>query len=220
MQLFDRGGPVMWPLLAGSIIGLSLIVERSWYFLRRRLPSSFETDLLACLRAGRWTEAQAMAAGNRHPVAGIARTYLENVDCPETLRQDILRREGSRRMEDAERNLRGLSLVAHLSPLLGLLGTVTGLVAAFSTIEQMQGMAQPAQLAAGIWESLLTTVFGLVIAIPCLAAFHLFEQRADRMARHMQFMISHLNEYFGKHENAEPLSAPAATDHDLNVVAS
>jgi biopolymer transport protein ExbB len=219
LTLFDKGGPVMWPLLIASVIGLAIVLERCFFFLCRRLPSRrFEADVLQLLRTGQTHEALDLAAGSRHPVAHITRTYLENLDCGDSLRQDILQREGSRALEAAESNLRGLSLIAHLAPLMGLLGTVTGLVGAFAVIEQMDGMAQPGQLAAGIWESLLTTVTGLVIALPCLAAFYWFEHKADRLARHMKFMISELNELFGKRQI--DLQVEAAEGESVTVVKS
>lgn len=217
MELFFKGGPVMWPLLAGSIIGLAIMLERSFFFARRRLPSrDFAGRLFSFIRENRLSNAMALTDSSHHPVAHIARTYLDNLDCPEALRQDILRREGSRMLEKSESNLRVLSVIAHLSPMLGLLGTVTGLVVAFAAIEQLDGMARPGELAAGIWESLLTTVFGLVVALPCLAAYHLFEHKADRDARHMQFMVSELNEYFGKREVELEPSVP--DDDELAVV--
>lgn len=219
LELFEKGGPVMWPLLAGSVIGLAIILERSVFFLRRRLPARrYESVVLGLLKEGRTADAIGLASRSRHPVALITKVYLENLHCPDPLRQDILKREGSRAMEAAESNLRGLSLIAHLSPLLGLLGTVTGLVAAFAVIEQMEGMAQPGQLAAGIWESLLTTVAGLVIALPCLAAFHLFEQKADRYARHMQFMVSELNEWHGKQGMEFGVAPDGGHDEHMAVV--
>lgn len=203
----------MWPLLFASVIGLAIVLERSFYFLRRRLPSrTFESDVLNLLCEGKTKSALDLAARSRHPVAHITRTYLENLSCPDRLRQDILQREGSRTIEAAESNLRGLSLIAHLAPLMGLLGTVTGLVGAFAVIEQMEGIAQPGQLAAGIWESLITTVTGLLIALPCLATFYWFEHKADRLARHMKFMISELNELFGKRQTG--LDVAAAQDEE------
>ena len=75
---------------------------------------------------------------------------------------------------------------------------MTGLVAAFHQIEVLGGQVQPGDLAAGIWEALITTVFGLVIAIPCMAAYHGFESAADKIARRMQFIICELDELFGK----------------------
>ena len=91
-----------------------------------------------------------------------------------------------------------IAAIAHIAPLLGLIGTVTGLVSAFHQIERLGGSVQPSDLAGGIWSAMLTTVFGLVVAIPCMAAYHGFESWADRIARRMQFVVSELDEFFGK----------------------
>jgi biopolymer transport protein ExbB len=88
-------------------------------------------------------------------------------------------------LEGVEKNLRILAALAHLAPLVGLLGTVQGMVVAFSKIESIQGTVKPSDLAGGIWEALLTTVFGLVVAIPCMALYHAFEGHADKIARQM-----------------------------------
>src|SRR3989338_4894271 len=103
--------------------------------------------------------------------------------------------------------LQALAAITHLAPLLGLLGTVTGLVTAFHQIEILGGTVQPNDLAAGIWEALITTVFGLVIAIPAMAAYHGFESSADQTARRMQFVISELDEFFGKRSASDFKSA-------------
>ena len=101
-------------------------------------------------------------------------------------------------MEKVEGRLRGLAAITHIAPLLGLLGTVTGLVSAFHRIELFGGQVQPGDLAGGIWEALLSTVLGLLIAIPCMAAYHNFESKADRIARRMQTIVSELDEFFNK----------------------
>jgi biopolymer transport protein ExbB len=219
-QLFLKGGPVMWPLLACSVIGLAIVAERLLFFALNRLSyPRFMGELLQRLRQGDRETALGFCRARRHPVAQIARVWLENAAQPDALRQDILRREGSWQMERVERRLRGLSTIAHLAPLMGLLGTVTGLVAAFHRIESLAGAVQPGDLAGGIWEALLTTVFGLVIAIPCMAAYHAFEHTADGVARRMQFAISELNEFFGKsngrHLEIRPQPAP---DEQLTTI--
>jgi biopolymer transport protein ExbB len=198
-QLLAKGGLCMWPLLGCSVLGLAIILERGLFFLRRRLDyDRFVGALLTHLRQCDLAGAQAVCRGVRHPVAHIAHVYLENARQPDPLREDILRREGSLQMELVERRLRLLSVLAHIAPLIGLLGTVTGLVSAFHEIELLGGAVQPDQLSAGIWEALITTVFGLVVAIPCMAAYYGFETRADAIARRMQFALSELNEFFGK----------------------
>lgn len=212
-QLLARGGLCMWPLLACSILGLAIILERGLFFLRRRLDyQPFLARLLERLRHGDRAGAGAVCRGVRHPVAHIVEVYLENADQPDALREDILRREGSLQMELVERRLRLLSVLAHLAPLIGLLGTVTGLVAAFHEIEQLGGAVQADNLSGGIWEALISTVFGLVIAIPCMAAYYGFENLADAMARRMQFALSELNEFFGKRIGVTAMKSGAADD--------
>ena len=88
---------------------------------------------------------------------------------------------------------------------------MAGLVGAFQAIELAGGQVQAADLASGIWEALLTTVFGLTIAIPCLAAYHGFESVADRMARRMSFVVSYLDQWLGKQTPQDDPSEPAAT---------
>jgi biopolymer transport protein ExbB len=124
----------------------------------------------------------------------VVQTYLEELDRPTKVRQDNLRRTGSLALEAVEKNLRILAALAHLSPLVGLLGTVQGMVVAFSRIESIQGTVKPSDLAGGIWEALLTTVFGLVIAIPCMAFYHAFEGHADKIARRMELAVTSLDD--------------------------
>jgi biopolymer transport protein ExbB len=219
IQLFDKGGFVMYPLLLCSIIGLAIVLERGIFFLRMRMNvTRFMEELRARLRRGdRKGALDLCRAHHRHPVAHLGGVYLENLNQPDSLRQDILRREGSLQLERVEQRLRGLSVIAHLAPLLGLLGTVTGLVSAFHTIEKLSGIVQPSNLAGGIWEALLTTVFGLVIAIPCMAAYHGFEHEADKISRRMQFAVSELNEFFGKSNGNGGATARRAEVDDETV---
>ncbi len=188
----------MWPLLACSIAGIAIIAERALYFLRLRLDyKHFSQDLKGLLLKRKIKEALVLCRKHPNPVPRIAGEYLRNLN-HDNLRSEILKREGSFALEKVETRLRALAAITHIAPLLGLLGTVTGLVAAFHQIELLGGQVQPGDLASGIWEALITTVFGLVIAIPCMAAYHGFESAADRIARRMQFIISELDEFFGK----------------------
>lgn len=198
IQLFNKGGFAMWPLLFCSVVGAAIILERVVYFQRIRLNySSFRKKLKAFIGRNEIKEAEAMCRKNPNPVARTAAEYLKRVD-NDAMRDEVLRREGSAALEKVEARLRGLAAITHIAPLLGLLGTVAGLVSAFHQIELLGGQVQPSDLAQGIWTALVTTVFGLVIAIPCMAAYHGFESEADKIARRMQFIVSELNEFFGK----------------------
>jgi len=196
-SLFTKTGFTAWPLLICSIIGTAIIAERCYYFFRLKLNyEKFTAKLFELLRQRKIKEAFIFCRKHPNPVVRIAFLYLKNLDNP--LRNSILSREGSIAMEKVEGRLRGLASITHIAPLLGLLGTVTGLVTAFHKIEILGGQVQAEHLSGGIWEALLSTVFGLVVAIPCMAAYHGFETQADRLARRMQTIVSELDEFFNK----------------------
>jgi biopolymer transport protein ExbB len=199
VQLFYKGGLIMWPLLICSVVALAIIFEKILHFARLRYPRrAFLDELHTNLLRGDFDAALRFAEKWQHPVPKIAAIYLKNLDQPESLRTEIIKREGSLELERMERRLRALAAITHIAPLLGLLGTVAGLVTAFARIESLAGVVRPGDLAGGIWEALLTTVFGLCVAIPAMAAFHGFESRADKIAREMQFIVTTLDEWIGK----------------------
>ncbi len=204
----------MWVLLAGSILAAAVILERTAVYLYYGLrPDAWFEHLLGTIRAGRVNDAIADAARCRHPVARTVHAYLVNRHRDPRLRLEIVKRTGSLTLEHVESRLRVLAAIAHLAPLVGLLGTVVGMVVAFAQIQSMEGSAKPADLAGGIWEALLTTVFGLLVAIPAMAAFHAFESHADKIARRMELSVAALDDVL---DQASPVpeigSAPAKED--------
>jgi len=213
-DIFLRGGLVMWPLLFCSVLGAAVILDRTVFFLRLRTTNlrRLQDRVVGDLRRGDAEAALRAARSSDHPVARVASTYLENLDRPADLRTEIVRREGSLQLERVEKRLRVLAAISHLAPLLGLLGTVLGMVLAFAKIEGLQGAMKPADLAGGIWQALLTTVFGLVVAIPCMAAYHGFEGLADKIARRMQFIVTSLDEALGQAGGGLGGEAPAEED--------
>src|SRR3989338_7304818 len=128
--LFQKGGFAMWPLLACSVAGSAIVVERALYFLRLRLDyKTFSEELKGLLLKRKIKEALVLCHQHPNPVPRIAEQYLKNLK-HDNLRSKILKREGSFALEKVETRLRGLAAITHIAPLLGLLGTVTGLVAA------------------------------------------------------------------------------------------
>ena len=219
IQLFLKGGFAMWPLLACSVLAVAIIAERAYYFWRLRFNyEKFNLGLKNLLSKRKLKEALLSCRKHPNPVPRIAEQYLKNLK-NDTLRGEILKKEGSFALEKIETRLQALAAITHIAPLLGLLGTVTGLVTAFHQIEILGGQVQPSDLAAGIWEALITTVYGLVIAIPAMAAYHGFESVADKVARRMQFIISELDEFFGKHSASEfKTEDPELAEKTMRVV--
>ncbi len=222
IDLFLRGGIIMWPLLLCSVLGLAIIVDRFIAYLMIRADyARFGRELSqVILEDGKGTAAGiAFCKRKRHPVARVAEVYLENLEQNDSLRVDLIKKQGSIEIEKVERWLRMLSSIAHIAPLMGLLGTVLGMVAAFAQIDMNEGIVEAGDLASGIWKALLTTVFGLTIAIPCMASFHAFEGFADKVSRQMQFVVTSLDECFGKVTDASmAASEPEAQDAEMNVI--
>lgn len=195
-ELFNKGGAAMWPLLFCSILGLAVVLDRTlvllWLGMNFR---AFIQRFEPLLRKGQVVEAQVQLRSYRSPVARVTAVYLAHLHLPVQLREEIVAREGSQQVARMEKRLTWLAMNASCATLLGLLGTVTGLVNAFHQIEIKSGLVQPGDLATGIWEALITTVFGLVIAIPCMAVYHFLDNRAGAVALQMQWITAYLAEW-------------------------
>ncbi len=216
-EVFLRGGVVMWPLLLCSVAGLAVIMDRAVYFLRLAAgrPGARQQAVLAAVREGRMEEARRDLAVWKHPVGVVMRVWLENAGRPAALRADLVKTEGARQLGLVEKRLRLLGALAHLAPLLGLLGTVMGMVMAFAQLENLVGTPRPTDLAGGIWTALLTTVAGLVVAIPCMAAYHGFEGLADQVARQMEAAVVGLEDASGQPGPGHRAGLEMARDREL-----
>jgi len=186
LSLFAHGGPVMWAILAVSVGAATVAIERAIFFARlrgdRRTGDAFR---VACA-SGDFARAETACAGFRGPAGGALREALAARGWGLPAVEDAFNSELERARESLERHLGGLSVAARGAPLLGLLGTVTGMMRAFMRVEAAGGEVEVAALAGGIWEALLTTAFGLVVAVPALFAWHYFRAAAEWYLRMMR----------------------------------
>lgn len=172
-EFFAAGGTLMWPILGSSVVVVGLAIERYLSLRRTRLQPAGFAELVAEVRTGKFTNAQAATEGGATPAdrvlaAGLRRRGQALADVEKAM-EDQLQKETVR----LRGNVRGITLMAAVAPLLGLLGTVLGIAEAFATVEQT-GLGKPENLAAGIKVALYTTIFGLFVAIPAtLLAAHL-----------------------------------------------
>ncbi|HEX9646422.1 MAG TPA: MotA/TolQ/ExbB proton channel family protein [Alphaproteobacteria bacterium] len=183
LELLLKGGPVMMVLLAVSVVALAIILVKWGQFARAGLRNTrFVEPAVDALGRGDREAATTTLRRARHPAARVMEAAIRAAANPRLSADDRdaeIGRVGTAEIRNLESYLRGLEVIANLSPLLGLLGTVLGMIEAFAELEAAGSKVDPALLAGGIWEALLTTAFGLVIAIPALAAFYLFEGRVD-----------------------------------------
>lgn len=188
-EIIFRGGPLMWPIMACSVVAFGIAIER-FIVLRRAAISSreFLEAIRQVLRQGRVQDAVALCDEAEAPLARVVRAGL--------LKSGRAREEMREAMEDAgkievprlERFLPGLATCASVAPLLGMLGTVQGLINCFAAIQFKQGLVNPSDLAGGIGNALVTTAAGLVVAIPTLVLYNYFVARVDSLT--VQFEVS------------------------------
>src|SRR3989338_10249383 len=189
-DMIQKGGPVMWPIILCSILAFAILLERLYNLNRAKIDTvDFMNRIGATLKRNKIMEAIEMCNNTPGPIAQIMKAGI--------LKHDRQRQEVREAIEDAgvhevprlEKNLSALATIAHISPLLGLLGTVTGMVRCFQTI-QAKSMSlhpvSPGDLAGGIWEALLTTVAGLIVAIPTFVAYNYLVNRIDNFVLEME----------------------------------
>ena len=196
--LIEKGGFFMWPLLLCSIAALAVICERIVYFIQNQGPAvKLMESVKSLVQEKKIAEALELCRATRGPLARIGAVYLSNIYLKKEDREELIYREGNVALEQLEHHLNKLAAIARLSPLLGLLGTVTGMILAFKQVQALGGQVDVEVLAGGIWEALLTTAVGLSIAIPAMAAFNYFESRVDKTRSRMHYFVSVLNELLG-----------------------
>ncbi len=195
-EFLIKGGPAMWAIALLSVLTLALILGKLWQLLRwgawRRGTALRATALW---QQNRPDAAQAMLAGRRSPLARLALAAMQAARTtrfsPDERREDVTRVARSL-LAEATSGLRILEMIATIAPLLGLLGTVLGMITAFQTLQNSGSQADPAQLAGGIWEALLTTAAGMAVAIPASMALSWFESLRDDLARDMEDLATRI----------------------------
>ncbi len=161
VQVFVKGGPVMVPLFLCSILAVAVVIERIRFYRRiGRSPEAFMKQVKAALCARDFTEALRLCRREPHPLARVVAAGIDRLDLPKDALMDVMRQEALRQMKRYEKNTSMLSGIASISPLLGLTGTITGMISAFSVISTI-GIGDPIALAGGISEALYTTAAGL-----------------------------------------------------------
>lgn len=195
-DLLQKGGWIMVPIFLGSIVGLGLFFERLWVLQRKLInPPDILQHLLSLVQSSRWSEARVMCQRVNNPLTRIALSMLtthEKNQSREALRE-AAEDAGQREAFFLERGIGALGVVASLEPLMGLLGTVLGMIQAFRQVAS-QGVGDPRVVANGVWVALLTTAVGLAIAIPAYMGYRFLLSRVDRLVLDLQNDVSILME--------------------------
>lgn len=208
------GGPVVWILSAFSVVALSIVLLKLWQFARLRPESAADVEQgLALWRQGE-TSAALAALQTRRPISELVDLAMRGLSM--NRERELLREELSRlatlRLSQLRAWLRPLEVIATLSPLLGLLGTVLGMIVAFQQMEAAGSQVDPSVLSGGIWQALLTTAVGLAVAIPVMTLHNWLERKVERIANLMNDAVTRVFTG-GLAVHAEELQAKKVFEH-------
>lgn len=194
MDLLVLGGPVVVILLIMSIVALTIFIVKLWQFSRLRIRDRRTARAaLNIYQGGNIEAAITMANRSPNPTAQLVARAIEGrgrVDLPESMVREELLRFGGDLLESLRAYLRPLEVIASLAPLLGLFGTVLGMIEAFQDLQQAGSQVDPAILSGGIWQALLTTAVGLAVAMPVIVALNWLERVVDRLAHDMDSIVT------------------------------
>lgn len=186
LTIMTKGGPLMWLILFNSVLAVAIFFERLFHYHRAQINSAdFVNGIQNSLKRGNVIESVAVCDETPGPVAQVVKAAVNNHDrSREEIRegiQDVARGEVAR----LERNLPIMATIAQVTPLIGFLGTVTGMIRMFMVIQRAP-LPNPGDLAGGIWEALLTTAGGLVVAIPTYVAYNYLVSRVQHLVLDME----------------------------------
>jgi len=185
-ELVRAGGPFMWPIIVCSIAAVGILLERLWTLQRKRvLPEDLIKKVSDLAEKNQVTPKVIEALEKNSPLGRVLAAALANRDRGREIMMERVQDTGRHVVHELERFLNSLGTIASISPLLGLLGTVTGIIRAFNAV-MLGGMGDPRMLAGGISEALVTTAGGLAVAIPAFIAYRYLRGKVERIVIEME----------------------------------
>lgn len=214
-DLFEQGGPLMWVILVSSIVGVAVFLERLWSLQRARvLPRSFVDRIRGLVSKRKTSEALLLCEENGSSIALLMAAALRTHQYGKSRAgiKEAVEEVGNREVAHMDRNVEIVGTVASITPLMGLLGTVIGMISVFQNFVESykSGMVGPDTFAEGIWQALITTAFGLTVAIPMLLAYKFLQGRNDRLVVEMEEDAMGIVDLLEDAQRGDELARPAA----------
>ncbi len=198
-EIIFKGGILMWPIMATSVVALTIIIERFIVLRRASIDTrEFMDAMRQVLRQNRIRDAVELCDETDAPVARIMKAGLLKANRSKEDIREAIEDAGHLETPRLERRLSALATCANIAPLLGLLGTVQGMIKCFAQIQNKRGQVNPSDLAEGISNALVTTAAGLTVAIPILVVYNYLVARVDNMILEMEISSSELLELLTK----------------------
>lgn len=179
----------MYPILLCSILSLAIFLEKIWIMRKKRIaPKNFVKSLYSLIKEGKIDEAKAVCENSENLLSKILLSLLQNAGKSEEVLKSIAEDTGRRNFQELERFLEGMATIASVSTLLGLLGTISGMIKIFSVISYQQ-VVDPPSLAGGISEALYTTAAGLTVAIPTIVGYKFLSGKISKLSRSLEVIV-------------------------------
>lgn len=187
LELMQKGGPAMWAIFVVSVLGVGVFLERLIHLHRAQIRvGEFLLGMAGLVREQRYDEARRQCLSTPGPVARVALSAVLARDCPRAELRDIVQEAGQLEVPRLERHLPMLTALAYTAPLLGLLGTVLGLMEAFYLISTQGGYATVADLSNAVYQSLISAAAGLAVAIPAFVGVSHLSSRVQDLMHDME----------------------------------
>jgi len=189
-ELIQKGGPMMYLIILSSVLAFGVVIERIYHLNRARIDADkFMDNIMNVMKRNKIIEAIELCNSTPGPIAHIVKAGILKHDRSKPEIKEAIDEAAQLEVPRLERHLPILATVAHIAPLLGLLGTVTGMIKAFQVIQQKATAmvpVNPGDLAGGIWEALLATLAGLSVAIPTYVAYNYLVSQVDNLVYDME----------------------------------
>jgi biopolymer transport protein ExbB len=209
MFLFmSKGGPLMWLILLNAILAVAVFFERLFHYHRAQIDArDFVQGIRNALRRGNIIEAITICEDAPGPVANVVKAGIVNHDRSRDEIKEAMQDTARTEVARAERRLVWLATIAQVTPLIGFLGTVLGMISMFRVIQETQ-LPSPGQLAGGVWEALITTAGGLVVAVPAYVGYNYLVSRVQNLVLDMERAANDIVGYLTRHDeaNIEPVN--------------
>jgi len=205
VEILEKGGIILWLILFLSMVAAVIIIEKLLYFRKIRVDEDKIIERLkAALWKGHFDEALNICENNPSPITNLMKVGIEHREYPPHTIKEMILDAASLEIPRLESHLPALGTVTHIAPLLGLLGTVTGNIRAFGVLGRLGTVGNPALLAKGIAEALLTTAAGLIVAIPAIIFYNYLVNKVNNTILRLENRANELVLMLGGSKNEIP----------------
>jgi len=191
LSFIVQGGLVLWIIMVLAVVATAVVIERLLYFRGIAVDEvKLFSRVSACLEKGHFDEALAICDTNLSPLSGLMKVGIENRDMPEAVQKEMLRDAAAQEVPRLEAHISTLGTISNISPLMGLLGTVVGTMKAFGVLGQFGAVSDPSLLAKGVAQALITTVGGIVVAVPSVIFYNWLVTKVNAMIIRMENQVN------------------------------